>query len=78
MEQYELFCRMIDMLKERGISFSLRHCANSAAIMELPDVQMDMVRAGITLYGLWPSSEMGSLLSAASGHVSPQPYRGDP
>ena len=49
---------MIDMLKERGISFSLRHCANSAAIMELPDVQMDMVRAGITLYGLWPSSEM--------------------
>ncbi len=58
MEQYELFCRMIDMLKERGISFSLRHCANSAAIMELPDVQMDMVRAGITLYGLWPSSEM--------------------
>ncbi len=58
LKQYECFCRMIDQLGERGIHFSLRHCANSAAIMELPEVQMDMVRAGITLYGLWPSPEM--------------------
>lgn len=36
----------------------IRHCSNSAGIVELPEANMDMVRAGITLYGLWPSDEV--------------------
>ena len=36
----------------------VRHCANSAGIVEMPQTGMDMVRAGITLYGLWPSDEV--------------------
>lgn len=35
----------------------VRHCSNSAGIVELPEANMDVVRAGITLYGLWPSQE---------------------
>ena len=57
-EQYELFRQMIHALEERGLSFQIHHCANSAAILELPETDLEMVRAGITLYGLWPSEEM--------------------
>lgn len=42
---------------ERGlkIRIPMRHCANSAGIAEMPEANMDAVRAGIILYGLWPS-----------------------
>lgn len=36
----------------------VKHCSNSAGILELPEANMDAVRAGIALYGLWPSQEM--------------------
>ncbi|MBR4201005.1 MAG: alanine racemase [Oscillospiraceae bacterium] len=60
-DQYENFIDAIDRLGCYGIEFALRHCANSAAIFDkpvvddLPDVHLDMVRAGVVLYGLAPS-----------------------
>lgn len=60
-DQYESFLDAIEQLGCYGVKFSLRHCANSAAIFDkpvvedLPDVHLDMVRAGIVLYGLAPS-----------------------
>ena len=42
----------------RGIDPPHVHCANSAAIMDLPEMQHHLVRAGITMYGLWPSEEV--------------------
>lgn len=36
----------------------IKHCSNSAGIIELPEANMDVVRAGITLYGLWPSEQV--------------------
>lgn len=57
-EQLALFQRMLAMIQERGIDIPIRHCSNSAGIVEIPDANMDMVRAGITLYGLWPSDEV--------------------
>lgn len=57
-KQLEMFGHMIEMLEQRGISIPIKHCSNSAAIVELPEANMDMVRAGITLYGLWPSEEV--------------------
>ena len=56
--QYRSFCRAVDYFADNGVSFSVRHCANSAAILDFPEYQMDMVRAGIVLYGLSPSQEM--------------------
>ncbi|MCI8357871.1 MAG: alanine racemase [Lachnospiraceae bacterium] len=44
--------------KKTGYRFPLKHCSNSAGILELERANMDMVRAGITLYGLWPSEEV--------------------
>ena len=57
-EQLALFEKMISMLEERGIRIPVKHCSNSAGIVELKEANMDMVRAGITLYGLWPSEEV--------------------
>lgn len=56
---FAAFLRCIEELKSRGICFSLRHCCNSAATIEYPDMQLDMVREGIVLYGLCPSDGVG-------------------
>lgn len=53
--QYELFCTCVDSLKQLGIEFSIRHCSNSAAILSFPEMNFDMVRAGLILYGHYPS-----------------------
>ena len=55
-EQFTLFSRLLDRLEARGIRPALCHAANSAAILEMPDTHLDMVRAGIAMYGLWPSN----------------------
>lgn len=56
--QYDLFCDIIASLKHKGIEFKLKHCCNSAAIINYPQMQMDMVRPGIILYGLYPSKNI--------------------
>ena len=56
--QMALFQEMIDMLEERGVKIPLHHCSNSAGIVEIPEANMNLVRAGITMYGLWPSEEV--------------------
>ncbi|MBQ7956186.1 MAG: alanine racemase [Lachnospiraceae bacterium] len=57
-EQLKKFEDFITMVKAEGISGFLCHCSNSAAIMELPESHMDLVRSGIILYGLKPSDEV--------------------
>jgi alanine racemase len=44
--------------EELGYRIPLRHCSNSAGIIRLPESNFDLVRAGITLYGLWPSADV--------------------
>ncbi len=56
--QMDTFATMIDMLKERDVHIPIQHASNSAAIIDIPNANMDMVRAGIILYGLWPSDEV--------------------
>lgn len=56
--QFESFTRLISLLGERGVTFRWRHCCNSAATLEYPDMHLDMVRPGIILYGLAPSPQL--------------------
>lgn len=56
--QFENFMKAICLLEQRGVTFQIRHCANSAAIFDYPDMQLDMVRPGIILYGLMPSAQV--------------------
>ena len=57
-KQMELFKKMIAMLEARGLEIPLKHCSNSAGILEFSEANMDLVRAGVILYGMWPSAEV--------------------
>ena len=54
-EQLALFRHAIDGMEEAGIHIPLKHIAESAAILEIPEAHFDMVRAGIITYGLYPA-----------------------
>ena len=56
--QMELFGEICEMLEEKGVKIPIKHCSNSAGIVDIPSANMNMVRAGIILYGLWPSDEV--------------------
>lgn len=56
--QIEGFSHMLSLLSEAGVSFSIRHLSGSAGIIDVREGNFDMVRAGITIYGLYPSREV--------------------
>lgn len=58
MSQYGLFTELVKELAARDIAFDICHCANSGGIMDYPQTHMDLVRAGIILYGLYPSNKI--------------------
>ncbi|MGO5051407.1 alanine racemase [Lachnospiraceae bacterium LCP25S3_G4] len=57
-KQIESYQWMVDHLNKVGVSFSHGHCSNSAGIIDLPEANFDIVRAGIATYGLYPSEEV--------------------
>lgn len=58
-KQIDQFGQFIEKIEsECGYTVPMKHCSNSAGIIELPQANMDAVRAGIILYGLWPSDEV--------------------
>ena len=57
-QQFETFLAFIGQLKRSGLDFELRHAANSGAVIDMPHTHLDMVRAGVSLYGLYPSDEV--------------------
>ncbi len=57
--QLAAYLDFVDLLGQRGIKIPLKHCSNSAGIVEgLPSNSLDLVRAGISIYGLYPSGEV--------------------
>lgn len=57
-EQYNKFMKFIETLETHNIKIPIKHISNSAAIMDIPEMHMDMVRPGIILYGLYPSLQV--------------------
>ncbi len=57
LNQKDRFLTFVSLLKERGIDPPLKHCNNSAGIINF-DEHMNLVRAGIVLYGLYPSEDV--------------------
>ena len=75
-KQLNLYLRFEKTLRNKGFKVPIRHVSNSAALMRMPEAHLDMVRCGITMYGLMPSDEIAEdvgdlqpLLSLKS-HVS--------
>ncbi len=57
-KQYSAFGSLLARLEKRNIRVGLRHCCNSAATLNYPEMHLDMVRAGIILYGLAPAPSL--------------------
>jgi alanine racemase len=53
--QLDRFQEVLGQLAEIGANFRIVHCANSAALLRLPEARFDMVRLGLAMYGLQPS-----------------------
>ena len=57
-KQIQEFVWMTERLKEKNVRFTYEHCSNSAGIIDVPEANFDIVRAGISTYGLYPSEEV--------------------
>ena len=57
-QQFTKMMSVIDELEKRGIDIPIKNVANSGAIIDLPSTYLDAVRAGIILYGYYPSDEV--------------------
>ena len=58
LEQFKKFQDFNEKLSNLGIEIPLKHVSNSGAIMDMPETYLDAVRAGIILYGYYPSNEV--------------------
>lgn len=56
--QIEKFTKFHAMLKARDVEIPVVHCSNSAGIVDMKEANMDAVRAGIIIYGMYPSDEV--------------------
>lgn len=56
--QFKRFCSICERLVQKGVDIPIKHIANSAATIMYPETHLNMVRAGIILYGLYPSEEV--------------------
>ncbi|SFP02183.1 alanine racemase [Oscillibacter sp. PC13] len=81
--QFAKFMRLLDKLKSEGIEIPIRHIANSGATILFPHMQLDMVRPGTAIYGLYAGPELADLpdyplypameIKAKLAHVKPVP-----
>lgn len=56
--QLERFFDSVEKLKKKGLEIPVKHISNSGGILDLPQAHLNMVRAGISIYGLYPSEEV--------------------
>ncbi len=56
--QLQRFLSFVKQLEAEGVHIPIKHISGSAGIIDLPEAQMDMVRCGISTYGLYPSEEV--------------------
>lgn len=58
LHQFERFMDVVEKLDKKGVYIPIKHISNSAAIIDLPQYHLDMIRPGIMLYGYYPSEEV--------------------
>lgn len=58
MKQFERYMDFVERIEDAGIKIPVKHVSNSAGIIEKPEVNLDMVRDGICVYGMYPSDEV--------------------
>jgi len=63
LNQFNKYEKVLEEIKEEGITIPIKHVGNSATLLDLPQMWLDMVRAGIAIYGLYPSEEVKKTIS---------------
>ena len=58
MVQLERYREFSGRVAEAGVEIPLHHCSNSAGIIRVPEANLSIVRAGITIYGIYPSAQV--------------------
>jgi len=73
-KQFNTFTAVMDYLEKNGVHIPIKHCCNSAGTIQYPNMHLDMVRVGISLYGLYPSEHLRrdiTLIQAMSFKTKP-------
>ncbi len=56
--QFAKYMHFAEKLKENGINIPIKHVCNSAGVIDIPEADLDMVRFGITTYGMYPTDDV--------------------
>ena len=66
--QFKKFMEVLNILEKEGIEISIKHVGNSATLLDLPHMWLDLVRPGISIYGLYPSKEVQKIIKLIPAH----------
>lgn len=61
--QYERFLEVLSFFDKNSIKPPLRHISNSGAVLQFPEANLDMIRPGILLYGVYPSKDISKTIA---------------
>ena len=67
-EQFKKFMDVLTVLEKEGIRIPVKHVGNSATLLDLPHMWLDLVRPGISIYGLYPSIEVQKTVKLIPAH----------
>ena len=67
-EQFRKFMGVLSALEKEGIKIPVKHVGNSATLLDFPHMWLDLVRPGISIYGLYPSTEVRKTVKLIPAH----------
>ena len=67
-EQFRKFMGVLSTLEREGIKIPIKHVGNSATLLDFPHMWLDLVRTGISVYGLYPSTEVQKTVKLIPAH----------
>ncbi|MCG2762155.1 MAG: alanine racemase [Candidatus Atribacteria bacterium] len=67
--QFKKFIEVLTILEKEGIRIPVKHVSNSATLLDLPHMWLDLVRPGISVYGLYPSREVQKTVKLIPAHT---------
>ena len=66
--QFKKFMEVLTILEKEGIKIPVKHVGNSATLLDFPHMWLDLVRPGISIYGLYPSTEVQKTVKLIPAH----------
>jgi len=67
-KQFKKFMEVLTVLEKEEIRIPVKHVGNSATLLDLPHMWLDLVRPGISIYGLYPSTEVQKTVKLMPAH----------